>query len=320
VKYLLVFCALAGCGTFEDPNVVIDLRILAMTADPPEQVVDLSQSQEPTVLLQQIVPTRVCALVADRNFDRRLRYKLTMCAITGGDRCGDLTQTVIAEGLLDDPDLTIPEPQLCGVIQPDGNLLGILLDALDNDTLHGLGGLYYGVELRVGGEDADPDLDLFGSKSLSVQPKIPDTRTANTNPTISGVFAAVDAGLDTPVELVRCAETTNPLVLAPDQKVRFTPVEPDGVRETYQVPTLDGKIRTFTESLTYQWVIGDGHLSSGDTGGPHDAFGNPAPLFTDYTAPAAQDLTGTTDVPMWIVQRDERLGEAWFETCLRVTP
>ena len=44
------------------------------------------------------------------------------------------------------------------------------------------------------------------------------------------------------------------------------------------------------------------------------------PLFTEYRAPRAEDLDGPTDIPLWIVQRDERLGTAWFESCIRVVP
>ena len=121
------------------------------------------------------------------------------------------------------------------------------------------------------------------------------------------------------IPLERCAVAQQPLVVAPGQKVRLMPREPDDARETYVVPTIDGKSRTFTESLTYQWVVSAGTLSSGNTGGPHDAFGNPRPLSTDWTAPHADDLTGPTeDVRLWIIQRDERLGESWNETCVRV--
>jgi hypothetical protein len=98
------------------------------------------------------------------------------------------------------------------------------------------------------------------------------------------------------------------------------PIEPDGVRESYVVPTLDGQSQQFTESLTYQWVASAGGFSSGSTGGPRDFSGNPAPLFTDYRAPSAADLTGPTDVSIWIIQRDERYGAAWYESCLRVMP
>ena len=78
--------------------------------------------------------------------------------------------------------------------------------------------------------------------------------------------------------------------------------------------------RMFTESLTYQWLATAGNYSSGRTGGPRDAFGNDAPLFTDWTAPKAEDLEGPTNVELWFIQRDERLGLAWYEGCLRVVP
>ena len=76
----------------------------------------------------------------------------------------------------------------------------------------------------------------------------------------------------------------------------------------------------FTESLTYQWLATAGGFSAGTTGGPRDITGNPVPLFTDYRAPLADDLTGPTDITLWIVQRDERLGAVWYETCIRVVP
>jgi len=76
----------------------------------------------------------------------------------------------------------------------------------------------------------------------------------------------------------------------------------------------------FTESLTYQWLTAAGSFSAASTGGPRDVTGNPAPLFSDFRAPPAKDLTGVTDIPVWIVQRDERLGARWYETCIRVVP
>jgi hypothetical protein len=118
----------------------------------------------------------------------------------------------------------------------------------------------------------------------------------------------------------RCAESPAPLEIAAGTKLRMTPIEPDGVREVYVVPTLDGKSQTFTESLTYQWASSAGGFSDGATGGPHDVSGNPAPLFTDFRAPAAGDLDGPTDVTVWIIQRDERLGVQWYEACVRVMP
>jgi len=319
VKSTLAIACLAAsaCGTFEDRNIVIDLRILAMTATPPEQIVDITSTLDPTALLAQLVPAKVCGLVTDPNFERRLRFEMTLCQEDQGRCDRDAPHQIIATGLIDDPDGTIPKPELCGTIQPDRSLLEVVVTALKDDAFRGLGGVQYGVEMKIGGESDDPALDIYGFKSLAVQPNIPAARTPNTNPTIRALTASVDSGPETPLELIRCAEATAPLVLQPEQKVRITPIESEGVRETYFIPTLDGETRMFTESLTYQWVVNGGELSRGDTGGPHDRFGNPATLFTDFTAPRAESVS---DVSVWVIQRDERLGAAWFETCIRVAP
>ena len=313
-----------GCGTFQDPNVVVDLRVLAMTATPPEQIVDVDlRNPAPAIdLFDQLVATDVCALVADPNFTRRLRWSMVACNLDGAERCpaDGRPQIKLGEGLLDDPEVTRPEPPLCVTVPANGNLFGLLVGILGGDTLHGLGGIDYGVSLRIGGENADPELDLYAAKTVQVAPRIPMGRTANTNPRLDGVFATVDGGLSGPIALGRCADQTTPLEVAPGQKIRLMPLEPDGVREVYVTPAIDGTSRTFTEALTYQWIAAAGSFSSGDTGGPHDPFGNPAPLFSNWTAPAAADLTGPTAVPIWIVQRDERFGAQWYETCVLVVP
>jgi hypothetical protein len=293
-----------------------------MTASPPDQVidVDLTRPVMPANLLAQLVPTEVCALVADPGLDRRLAWSLTLCLLTSGDRCDSDLEVPLGAGLIDDPDTTVPAPPLCATIDPDSNLLAVLLDALDGDALHGLGGLYYGVVLRVGGEDADRSLDQYAAKSIRVVPRIPAAVTANTNPRIDHLDASIGDGAPVALPLVRCAENPAPMALLPATKLRLSPVEPADARETYVVPTLDGKSQTFTESLTYQWIASAGGVSNGSTGGPRDVSGNPAPLFTDYKSPAAADLDGPTDVSVWIIQRDERLGVHAYETCLRVTP
>ena len=323
VKWLAI-AMLVGCGTFEDPNVVIDLRVLAMTAEPPEQVVDVSTTTDPVMLLSQVVPSQVCALVADRTFTRDLRYTFTLCSPPTNDRCqSDSPHAVLAQGITPDPD-TFPRPELCATIQPDGNLLGVLLDYLNNDQLHGIGGIYYGLELQLGGVGADPKDDLFAEKSLRVMPRIPADIMANHNPTMAGLVASdPNAEMTNPQPMVLDAcddPNAQKLEVMPSQKIRLTPIEADGVRESYVTPTINGGEQTFTESITYQWVVGDGGLSKGTSGGGHDVYGNLKPLFTDFTAPAPDTLTGPEDIPLWIVVRDERLGAAWYEACIHVTP
>lgn len=311
----------AACGRFQDPNVVVDLRVLAMSSSPPDQVidVDLTQPVSALTLLAQLVPTQVCALVADPTLERRLAWSLTACE-WDGLRCNeDAPQIVIGEGLSDDPE-TLPTPQICGTVEVNADLLRILSDFVQGDALRGLGGIDYPVVLRVGGEDADRTLDQYATKTVRVAPRIPATRTANTNPTVDHFDATLEDGATVALPLGRCLENPAPLEMPPDAKLRLVPIEPPGVREVYVVPTLDGRSQTFTESLTYQWIAGDGGFSSGSTGGPRDVSGNPAPLQSDYESPAAEDLMGPKDVTIWIIERDERLGVQWYEACIRVVP
>jgi hypothetical protein len=315
--------ATAACGSFQDPNVVVDLRVLAMRAEPADQVidVDLTRPVVPAELLAQLVPTQVCALIADPALDRRLAWSVTMCPLTLDDRCdSDRPQIALGAGVLDDPDTTLPAPGLCVTVMPDASLLTVLIDVVQGDTLRGLGGIDYAVELRVGGEAADRNLDQYATKTLRVSPRIPANRAQNHNPRIDHVDARLGDAAPVVLPLGRCGENPAPYALAPETKLRLTPVEPDGTREVYVVPTLDGRSASFTESVTYQWIAGAGGYSKGSTGGPHDISGNPAPLFSDYKSPAARDLDGPTDIALWIIQRDERLGLTWYESCLRVAP
>ena len=328
VKHVVIALLLAGCGSFADPDIVVDFRVLALQATIPEQIIDIdiTDPAPPTELLEQMVPTDICVLLADRNFERNLRWSMTLCNLNNDERCpAGGPQSVFRSGIWADPDLADMPPQLCATVPVDGNLLGVLLDSYENDPYRGLGGIYYGVSLIVGGEDADPALDLYAAKTLRVQPRIPPELQANNNPTLAGVDVRLAEDQEfQPLPLTRCidlmAAGVEPITVEPRQKIRFMPVEPEGVREEYVVPTLSGMSRMFTESPTYQWLASAGNYSAGSTGGTRDAFGNPATLFTDWTAPQAKDLNGPTDVSFWFIQRDERLGLQWYESCVRVVP
>jgi len=86
------------------------------------------------------------------------------------------------------------------------------------------------------------------------------------------------------------------------------------------VPTFDGGATMLHEALTYQWLATAGSWKRSSSGGPKDPFGNEPELDTTWTAPAASAVGDGLDVSLWVVQRDERLGEAWYETCVHVHP
>src|SRR5258705_4854330 len=99
---------------------------------------------------------------------------MTLCGLLSNDRCDDTgPEVLLGMGLSDDPDTTVPEPAMCVTVRPDANLLAVLAFVLQDDTLHGLGGVDYGVVLRVGGENGNRDLDQYAAKTLAVSPRIP---------------------------------------------------------------------------------------------------------------------------------------------------
>lgn len=318
VKRSLLILALAACGKFEDPNIVIDLRPIAITADPPEQVVDVDAMSQPQDILAQLDDTQIKVMLSDLNFHRRIRWSAEVCSLDDDERCDhDKPFEMLGSGVWDDPDESNP-PNL--TIPADDNLLAILVDELETDSLHGLGGITYGISLTIGGEDADPAQDQYLMKQMMVSPRIPVTRMANENPDLDGFSSELDGGDDFLLPSGPCRAVTDPLIVMAGQKLRMQPIENALTREMYSVPTLDGSVRTFTESVTYQWLATAGKFSSGNTGGGHDPFGNLAPTHTDWTAPSHDQLDGPTDIWLWIIQRDERLGAKVHEACVLVVP
>src|SRR5262245_28685819 len=102
----------AGCGNFQDPDIVIDFRVLGMSASVPEQAVDLDITKPPMPadILSQLVDSKVCVLLSDRNFERNLRWTMTLCGLDN-ERCpDDNPHSVLGSGLWSDPDLAATPP------------------------------------------------------------------------------------------------------------------------------------------------------------------------------------------------------------------
>ncbi|MBZ0232554.1 MAG: hypothetical protein K8M05_09520, partial [Deltaproteobacteria bacterium] len=80
-----VLCAIAaGCGSFENPSIVIDLRFIGIAAEPPEQVVPFDPENP---LGTEFGPVQVCAVVADPGEARALAWSMSVCRPVGGRRC-----------------------------------------------------------------------------------------------------------------------------------------------------------------------------------------------------------------------------------------
>jgi hypothetical protein len=312
--------ALAACGSFEDPTIVLDLRILAMTAEPPEQVVPFDPENP---LATEFGPVEVCVLVAEPGIARRLEWSMEVCPPqSGGRRCADTRPSYfMGAGVLEDPETAATPQVACATLPPGPHLVELLRDTIENDSVSGFGGIDLNVLVRVVPEGGVEDQAVYGHKSARYSPQLPAERVANTNPSLFAIEVdRLDGNNATTFPLGRCIDQAAPLTLGPRQSVRFWPIEADGVREDYLVPTFEGGARMFTENLTYQWLAGGGDWTRGSTGGTRDGAGNYPPLDSSWESPSAEDLAGPTDIPIWIIQRDERGGGTWFESCIRVVP
>lgn len=332
MRALALIALAAGCATFEDPTIVLDLRVVGMTAEPPEQVLDVGLGMPPSAdeLLAQLVPTRVCAHVADPGAERELRWSMTACLPTDDLRCDpERPRVFLTEARLGDPELTGgPDGgRACALIEYDldpAGWIALLSSALERDPTRGLGGLDYAVELRLGDPAEDPALDAFAVKQARISARFPDTKVANRNPRITELQLSMAFVSTDTAPRRRCADrdSVEQFIVDAGDVVTLFPVEPsedspEPAREEFTVPTLDGGFETFIEVVSYQWLGGAGSFADPITGGPPDIFGNQTLLGTEWTAP---DVTGVLDVPIWLIQRDERFGVAVYETCIRVRP
>lgn len=323
MRRALALLALTSCASFEDPAIVLDLRIVAMTSSPPEQILDVDFEQMPQLgdLVDQLEPSFVCAHVADPGRTRALRWSMTACLPSvheNGDQLGvcdeERPQKLLVEAIADDPEL-VPT-SLCGAVPNDGNLVAILLDAYENDLLRGFAGLDYIVVFKVGDFDADPALDLVGVKQLRVAARIPETRVANENPFLTELQLAVNEVAQDPAQLGHCANGST-ITVRPGQRVLLFPLEAEGARQEYFVPTVDGTFKMFTETMSYQWLATGGSFNEHTTGGPTDILGNQPPPGSTWFAPA---VDRATEFQLWALQRDERFGVSVYPTCITVRP
>lgn len=318
----LAVCVFAiGCGDFETPSIVLDMRILAINASPPEVVADIDLEDPQNITLPDV---EICALVADPADSRGLRYNMAVCPPERDGRCDDPDAPFIdlGFGVVDDPEEAAAPVQMCQTLRGSPALAPVIEESIAVDNLSGFGGIPIQVEFWAMPDGGDfPDDAVFGVKEILYAPRIPDTRVANTNPTLTEIkVTRIDSGDETTLPLGRCGDVT-PLQVAPGEKLELLPVEPDGVREDYVVPTFDGDVRFFTENMRYAWFATEGSWSPENSGGPKDGFGNEPKLESEWTAPDDDELIGTgLDVRMYIIMRDERGGNAWFESCVQVVP
>ncbi len=316
---------LAGCASFEDPTIVLDLRVLGIETTPPEQIIDVDPEKPPTLdeLLEQLQPIRVRALLAEPGRTGDLEWMLTACILDEGSRCepGGL-EVELGRGILSDPEQTsFGSPciedvfeqagTLCATLYPDNVFVQMLYKALSEDPARGLGGIDIGIVLHVNGAD-----EVFAAKHVRFAPRIPKERAANKNPNIDQLLLG-RAGFGVELMSPHCNDAVTVDNVRSGMTVTLFPVARDADKEEYVLPTIDGGSARFTEYLTYQWIATAGNFVDEITGGPPDIFGNIRLDGTEWKAP---EVERDTLVTVWVLQRDSRYGVRWREACIKVEP
>ncbi len=314
---VLVATAAVGCGSLESPSIVVDLRVLGISVEPPEIVAPFVPDNPESVVFDDV---EICALVADPGASRQLAFTMVACAPTDTLRCDQSDQPMVDIGaaVVGDPEEAAATVELCATLSNSDELYAVIEESIRVDTLAGFGGIGVQVALHVRPEPGGLDEDLFAAKQMLYSPQFPLDRVANRNPWLDEITATGADGDEIVLPLGRCTDIT-PLLVDAGAELELLPVEPEGVREDYVVPTFDGAVRELTENLRYAWYATHGDWSANNTGGPRDFAGNDPPLDSTWTAPAADEIGADgLDVSLWLVQRDERGGLAWYQSCVHV--
>ncbi len=319
---LFVASCLLACGSFDDPTIVFDMRVLGAIAEPPEILVPADPDAFDPLALPEI---EVCALVADPGDERELSYAIEACPSNATGRCRSFHPSIVmGSGTVGDPEEATGTVRICGTLGPNPVLAEIIEASISADSLSGFGAIDIQAQITVwpaGNNVADA---VFATKQMRFGTELPAAREANTNPSLASIIVTRAPtgmrGLESNLPLGRCGDI-EAVVVAPGEKIGFLPVEPDGVRENYLVPTFDGGERAFTEIMTYSFFSTEGKWSKGESGGHRDASGKLPTLDTAWTAPSNPDVVGAgLDVTIYIIQRDERGGQSWTQSCVRVLP
>jgi len=301
--------ALAACGTLDSAGLVHDLRLLAIRADPADQVFQIpldpqsgglflddggiSPAAAAALATIQVKPITVTALVADpHGAGRAIHYQYSVCAVLDDDgRC----------------DPSAPQSQVLdeGLFTPDGGWgelrttftpsLALLGTAVQRDAYHGFDFLPVPVQLAL----TTPDDEVVGIKRLvfTVVFQGQAVPTPNQNP----FLPAVD--LDGQVWSASAAPT-----LPGRRGYEVAPVIPTAAEETYTREKFDGSALTFQESWRDDFFATAGGWSSLSGGGQSNLTGNAAPTDSTWT-PKADD--GPQPVTFFVVVRDGRGGTGW---------
>jgi hypothetical protein len=277
-KRLLVLLAAAACTpNFQSQDQVVDLRILAVSAEPPEAQFDADGGAADPVKLTVLAvdPARPNAIAT---------LEAQLCQPTDSRLC--------------DQGLSVPQAPLTrdggtsfstalAVPQP------VLAQAAAANDLGAFDGIRVQYSFTV--SDGDPAGPQKGEKIIVYSPR---GGAPNQNPRLAGLLLS-RAGV--PFTTVHDGDS---LALAAGEEIGVRPVLADGARETYTTTDLRGNRVTLTEDPAYSFYTTPGGQFDPGTASEAVDGGAPPQGLTRFQAVAG---SGT----FWVVVRDGRGGETW---------
>ena len=296
--FVLVLAALAGCTEpLDGVGTVHDLRLLAMRADPPEQ------------LLGDPRPVKITALIANPPGGFLVGCKWTTCSeqdsatsrcLEGSPGYAELDAGTLS-AVMTGPDGAEPSVMFL----PDFALLKAIAAA---DPFRGLAGVrqVIQVELRAGDET------VVGFKRMVFAlPSMPPV-ALNTNP-IVGAVEFNDAGWapDASVQFtVTPPRAPGPMGMFGGPAVnQLAVLEDKTLQEDYVVRTFEGERRTLRETWRYNFFASRGAFSPTQAGGAN-LLNADAGVEARWSPVDGVD-GGSGPTTVWIVVRDGRGGESW---------
>jgi hypothetical protein len=298
MKALLGVLLLAAACTpnFQSQDQVVDLRILAVRADPPEALFDLDAGT--------VQPVQLTILAVDgARRDAGATLNATVCAATDSGVC-DQGQ------LFSEPTLSRDAGDLflTTLSVPPEAVVG----AADASALGGLNGIRVQYSFAV--DDGDLHGPQSGAKVVIYSPTSVQSLEGhpNHNPILDGVVAVLPDGGSPLPDGGSLLVDGQPLVAPSEVNIGLTPIlpndgGPNGI-ETYVTTDLRGNVITLPEFPAYSfYTTGNAEFDNNTASQPVDGGVAPPQGLTRFTAHA--DAGAGT---MWIVVRDGRGGESWL--------
>jgi hypothetical protein len=319
---------LAGCTPkFENATTLVDLRLLAVQAEPPEVLIDIQTVAATGTLPEPLPEISLVPLIVDPNGGGRpVSLKVAICPnrtdesfgsnqMRGGRVSDTVGDSPCGEGALVIADAT-------AVAGPDGVVpfrtsftptLPFLIAAAEADPL----GIELGLPITVTFTVRAGEESVIAVKRLLFSPRLTPAQTPNRNPIVTKFLWR--SGREEPPKEV---DPNLPPVVARGGRlrIRVAPAE----AESYPARNFSAAERRFyteqipEETLRYHFFTTRGVFT------PASVNNDPSPLRTNptvnlettYEAPA--DVPGPYTAEVFVVVRDERGGASWARTLIRV--